>query len=341
MKTQLEGKKVTIQQDGWSNVKEDPIIATCESVDGKCYFLDAKEPGAKKKSADICKDMLRDSISTAEKQYGCKVVNVVTDNEAKMKKMRQELAEEAPNLNTYSCMSHNLNLLAREVSKPEIMEHVKSINHYFKHVHRAHGWLAECPGHVKPQLPCLTRWSSDLSCLESFLTNHTIYKKIANEHKVDMDSTIFNKIKNIGLLSAAEDLADQLRPICKVLTICQSDSTSIAEATNAYFNLLQEPILKQHKDVLDRRFKQAIQPCHLAAYFLHPKFQGEHLSTEQKEEAKAWIMKQGSDFLGTVIAFEAQGSPFPPSYFHVEGTAIHPLSWWELVAKSCLQDSWI
>ena len=46
MKQELTGKAVTIQQDGWTNIKEDPIIATPLTTQGKGYFHDAHDPGS-------------------------------------------------------------------------------------------------------------------------------------------------------------------------------------------------------------------------------------------------------------------------------------------------------
>jgi hypothetical protein len=78
MRKALEGKDVTLQQDGCTNIKDDPIIATCISANGKAFFLDAKEPGAEKKTTDYIKALIVDSKETAEQKYGCKVRNIVT-----------------------------------------------------------------------------------------------------------------------------------------------------------------------------------------------------------------------------------------------------------------------
>ena len=42
MKANLKGKKsVTLVEDGWSNIHNDPVIATWLNVDGRAYLLDA------------------------------------------------------------------------------------------------------------------------------------------------------------------------------------------------------------------------------------------------------------------------------------------------------------
>ena len=37
----LNGKIVTLAQDGWSNIHNDPVLATCVTTDSGTYFLDA------------------------------------------------------------------------------------------------------------------------------------------------------------------------------------------------------------------------------------------------------------------------------------------------------------
>lgn len=334
MKSNLDGKVVTLQQDGWTNIKDDPIIATTINSDGQSFFLDAVEPGCKKKTSDLCKDMLLASIKDAEDLYGCKVANVVTDNEAKMKKMRQDLMVEKPLINAYGCVTHNLSLLGRDITNNKVMEHVKTVNHHFKHVHRAHAWLSKCPGHIKPKLPSPTRWNSDFECLHSYLHNHTHYKKIATEYKDDIDPTISNKIKNIGILVTAEDLCEQLRPISQALTRAQSDSFTIADATDCYISLLADPVLQPHLDKIHKRFEECILPFHFAAYLLHPKYQGKALTPAQKEAAFVFIQERDPEFLATVISFEAHAAPFPQSYFSPGATSVAPVSWWLAISRS-------
>lgn len=124
VRSALNGKVMTLQQDGWTNIKDDPIIATCISREGKGYFLDAKEPGAQKKNTDLCKDMLLESKKFTEEKYGCNMKNVCTDNENKNKKMWVELKSEESGLNAYGCASHILEKLARDVIPSDILEYV-------------------------------------------------------------------------------------------------------------------------------------------------------------------------------------------------------------------------
>jgi hypothetical protein len=93
MKTKLEGKTVTMQQDGWSTLQNDPVISTSVTCEGSGYFIDAQSTGSTQKTADNCKQMLVDSKAYAEQTYDCHVRTVVTDNARNMEKMRKALEQ--------------------------------------------------------------------------------------------------------------------------------------------------------------------------------------------------------------------------------------------------------
>ena len=82
MKQCLKGKLVVISQDGWSNVHNQPIIATNLIYDGESFPLDYVYTGSEKKTAEYCFKLLQESINNAEKEYKAKVVGFVSDNES-------------------------------------------------------------------------------------------------------------------------------------------------------------------------------------------------------------------------------------------------------------------
>ena len=106
VRDQLKGKTVTMQQDGWSTLQNDPVIATSVTCEGSGFFINAVSPGATSKTAENCKDMLVKSKAYAEETYGCRVRSVVTDNARNMAKMREALKEEDKDIVTYGCLAH-------------------------------------------------------------------------------------------------------------------------------------------------------------------------------------------------------------------------------------------
>ncbi|KAJ8889829.1 hypothetical protein PR048_009333, partial [Dryococelus australis] len=120
---------LTVTLDGWSSVKND-LIQVITSYTGK-------EKAAMKE----CQENLHSSI-----------LAVVTDNKNKIGKIWEILKEKHPDLITYGCSTHLLNLVEKYVSPKTVTCHIVEVQMYFRKVHKAHGWLLEeyC---VMPQLP--------------------------------------------------------------------------------------------------------------------------------------------------------------------------------------------
>ena len=71
--TNLKGKEVTLIQDGWSNVHNQPIIASCLHDGTKSYFVRSVDTGSEKKTADYCTKSAEEEIKFVEEEYNCKV----------------------------------------------------------------------------------------------------------------------------------------------------------------------------------------------------------------------------------------------------------------------------
>ena len=54
--------KVILSQDGWSNIHQEPIIATGLHYPGKTVFHDACDIGSAEKNAEFCFDLAKSSI---------------------------------------------------------------------------------------------------------------------------------------------------------------------------------------------------------------------------------------------------------------------------------------
>ena len=66
MGQQLKDKPVCLQQDGWSDVHQHPVVATCINVEGKALLHDAEESGTATKNAEYYKTKITASITAAE-----------------------------------------------------------------------------------------------------------------------------------------------------------------------------------------------------------------------------------------------------------------------------------
>lgn len=150
-----------------------------------------------------------------------------------MVKMRKELDKtEELNLISHGCSAHYLNLLLQDIAPRTIMSDIVKVQKYFRNHYAPSTLLKRCSGSVKPQLLCETRWSSQLTCLQSYLTNHAAYLNIVNENFKDIDKTITDIIRNFHSHKQANDLVKQIQPISVALDHFQKDIANIADATH-------------------------------------------------------------------------------------------------------------
>ena len=102
------------------------------------YLADTIDTSGHSHTSDYLVDIAVNSINKCEKQFGCKVCSVVTDNAANVSKMRQKLeTQDDVDVITYGCSAHMLNLLAQDLAIPNIKEQVVQVVKYFRNNHFA------------------------------------------------------------------------------------------------------------------------------------------------------------------------------------------------------------
>lgn len=333
-KKNVEGKPVTLVEDGWSNIHNDPIIATCIHSEGKSYFLDSVETGTKTKNAPFHKSIFQQAITKAKETFNCDVKAVVTDNARVMEKAKELLYEEDNDLIVYGCNAHYLNLLGQDITSTQVLQNIVKVQKFFRNHHIPSALLKDVPNSVKPQLPGDTRWNSQVTCIESFLRNRQAYQKITEENEQHVDRDIANLINNYHLYKQAKDTMLQLKPIAESLNRLQSDDATIDDACHVWLSLLKEESLEPHTAEISKRMAQAMQPFHFLAYFLNPKYKGEGLSNIQKESAHKYLTEKYPDSISLLIAYEAEAAPFPSIYFTESGKNTCPVTWWTAVGKT-------
>lgn len=345
MAEQLKGQTVTLIQDGWSNIHNQPVLANC-LFDGKhVYFLSAFNTGSNEKTATYCKEVAKMAIKEASEKFGCKVTSFVSDNEAKMKKMRSELEAELKTdgnfFLAYGCAAHYLNLLGGDICKKKnisvILGHITELSKYFRNHHKANALLLAQKGARKPQLPCDTRWNSQVDCLDIFLKNRPHYMQLLMEdggHSIDKN--IQNIISNVALFVDAKYLHSQLSLIARALDAVQRDCATLADATFEFIKLKKEECLQQYKEEIEKRYRECITPFHKLAYMLHHKYMGEDLDDDDLEQARAWAAEncdKSFPFPPLITLFLLKQKPFPQSFFTEKMRDLQPVFWWEGLSR--------
>ena len=93
------------------------------------------------------------------------------------------------------------------------------------------------------------------------------------------------------------DLEELLRPVAISLDSAQSDDTTLADNYHIMKRLMVDPVLASHHDTVRKRRDQAILPCHMIAYLLHPKYSSKDMDLQDAETARAWLVNQNPEFL--------------------------------------------
>lgn len=132
IKNQSSSKAIVLCQDGWSSALNRPITASSICIAQKSFLLSAEESGAERKTSEYCAELAIKEIDDVFEKYGHKVFAICTDNEAKMKKMRSLVKEAKPEILTYGCSAHYLNLVEQAVTPTTALEHIKKVSTLLK-----------------------------------------------------------------------------------------------------------------------------------------------------------------------------------------------------------------
>lgn len=298
----------------------------------KSHYVSSVSSGTEKKTAEYCAKVAKEAVIEVEEDYKCKVTSIVTDNEAKMVKMRDLLKASDPDLTVYGCSSHHLNLLGEDITIRTIMSQIIEVNKYFRNHHIPNSLLTNCNGSVKPTIPCATRWNSQLDCLRSYVTNRPHLCSIVSDDVNDIETRIVNIVNNVGLYREVKSHIDQLAPIAIALDRAQSDSASLASTCEDWLALLDNGHLEPMKAKVVKRFNKAMTDAHFLSNMLHPQYLGANLNQDQKELGRKLLDSYGSDMVACAYKLQAKASPFPGRLF--DGAIVHSMSpqvWYECI----------
>ncbi|XP_031328801.1 uncharacterized protein LOC116159856 [Photinus pyralis] len=326
-------RPLTILQDGWSNVRNDPIIATSIHTGKDSYLLSATDCGAEKKTAEYCTQLAIQSIEDCKRKYNKDVFALVTDNENKMKMLRRNIRETYSEILTYGCSSHYLNLLENVISPKTVLKHIIEIQTYWRNHHQPHGWLREKNGKM-PQIPNDTRWNSQLDCVRTYNQNYFTYREIIKEHPQEIIEPIKRKINDFNIYQNSLDLEEQLKVVGTALDTLQGDNVSLADAVHCWIKLLESDSMQHYKDDVLSKFREAMQPFHYVAYLTDPKYLDKPLPEQYETEAEEWLAEQHPNFLNGLLLFKIKDADFYPKAMFtdsvVKGMPAH--KWWTVMS---------
>lgn len=346
---ELKDKSVCLTLDGWSNIRNEPIICSCVINDqGNVTLVDTVDTSGERHTSQNLVELAVDVIKTTEKKFKVKVTSLVTDNAANMVKMRKDLEMELESsVICYGCSAHILNLLAGDFTSTlsSILAHVNQIIKYFRNHHLPKAWYTEAGGSALI-IPIEVRWNTHCDSLESYLNNWTILAKVAEDKRDDpsFDKEIGDKIMNFGIKRAAQDIIKLLKPIAVALDKMQSNSCKISDAVIIWKQLeldLEENshwTSAQKKQFLDR-YTFAITSAHCAAFLMSPRARTSNFRLTQSEKANGISFMEENynlTFMPMFFNFHGEIGVFNNSNFAFKDNVVQSSTdndWWKTFQK--------
>jgi len=142
---------------------------------------------------------------------------------------------------------------------------------------------------------CISRWGSFIHCVESIVKNkHGLQALAINDEAKDvLDSSIKKTILSEVFWEHASGYVNVLKPVADAILKLEGDDTCLSQVLQVMSDIsraininVESPFLMSEKESLKKiiieRRKFLVKKVHLAADLLDPKYNGCHLSGEER-----------------------------------------------------------
>jgi Protein of unknown function (DUF 659)/hAT family C-terminal dimerisation region len=250
-----------IISDGWSNIKNEPVINYMAASPTHSLFLESVRTEQQGHSAQY----LADDIARVIKKYkDTSFAGAVTDNTSANKLAWQKLRNQFPTCFFQGCASHGLHLLVKDIfgatktkkageaiptyptnypfeNLLEFVSSVKDLVNYVRNHHALKAKLSELQklngGHELAKA-CATRWGSIKKMCESVLSNepslHTIvsdryFVLVATRAQAAERTKLKDFVTGPSFVVNLEKVIHILKPVDSLVVKYQSDKVPISE----------------------------------------------------------------------------------------------------------------
>lgn len=348
-------KNLSLQCDGWTNIRNEPIINFVITTPEPLFhsFLSTKE---NRHTGEYMAEQIDNLISKYNPE---KFFVVIGDNAANMQKAFALIHAKYPHIITLGCMAHTLHLLCNDILNcPSVKVFMGSVTNIIKAVRNTHVLNAlfkrlsmDRKSNVTLKLPCSTRWGSSLFSLESLQACKVTLQKLAVDETVQ---TILQKEIKLKLLDDSvfwvrvDKMIDMLKPIVTWITRLESNACSIHKVHSALQEiehklselLPRSPLTKAEeekvKEKMSERKTHAVGKIHFAASLLDPSSQGSQLSPEEQVDAMEFIhnvgvvLKVNSEQLMIDMAnYRSKEGLWKKDFIWASADKMSPTVWWQ------------
>jgi hypothetical protein len=227
-----EAESLTILTDGWTDVNGIGIMNIMVATPIPLFYR-AVDSGTEAHTGEYISEMLGEVI---EEVGVPKVEAVVTDNAYNMKSAWAKLKNKYPNLLTYGCMAHGLNLLLKDLFKKittlsRCAAKSKDVIKFFLNKQLPRQILKEVQLKENNKETALvvsvdTRWGSTVLSLLSLLKKTVMDKRI----KKQIDQQTKRYVLDEGnFWCIIEKVCKMTEPLLKMITLLETDTPSMSK----------------------------------------------------------------------------------------------------------------
>ena len=171
---------------------------------------------------------------------------------------------------------------------------------------------------IKLPIPIEVCWNSVTDCLEAYIENWPILVKVVESHKGEIDTDIFNMVRDLELKQRAAEYLSKMKPIAIALDKLQSDKCSISDSVVIWKNLQDafDDMPLSVCTIFKDRMSCALTPAHYLAHLLdHRYYDKKYLTNEEISMDMDFLTVYQRSALPVVLQYLPNVALFKTSYF--------------------------
>ena len=258
-----------------------------------------------------------------------KVATVVSDRAVKMAGMGKVLKSQRPDIHTYGCQAHFMNLLANDVAQNNATKPVNSKIVVVKQLQNNYACSAAAKQRKTPRTPLPTevRWNSLKETLKYFVHHWSDIADVINTNLKPGDR-VYRFMEELSFKRSATDQLTVLNPASADLNQFQADNCLPGDVFEIWRDLRANIPDEYQEDVAKRSLK-ALSEVFLAANLLDPRYQGINMYPADMQSATKYIQEVDLDSGEELMKYLARYPLYLKSVFGDVSTITSPGEWWK------------
>lgn len=294
-KKMFEKTDSVLLADAWKNSSNNSklLVFTLRNKNAHQIYLDFKDTSKEPQDGDHTSDHMVEAVKLAKSKYDTTVFAINTDNDktikAAVRKTNGKLQSEGiePELWETTCYSHSGNLLLGAVVAEDFQTHLRNIVTAFSSPKMCR-LLQANSGCILKNYPDTRFCFIRLTC-QCILISWNAMLVIIEKGTEIVPETVKTLIMSDDFHRQVLRINSLITPICEMINYCQNPETNLADGTEKWVSLKLNT--DEYDEIIAARIVEAIWPVGYAANWLHHKYQGKRLDSDQKHVAEEFLKK--------------------------------------------------